>query len=475
MAGVAWRDRRAAARVPAPPASGLPPAIAAHLQERYGAARREPSSAPAVGALCRAYHADMLFDHADRCYAVVESLRVSEPESLRVSEPESLGDWQWTYLRSLILLERGGGSALQGMLQRVTSRAPQFAPAWLRLGDAEFKAGRPEAARAAWERVRQLGDPERPPSSPARVVEVPVSAYAALGMARLALAAGAPDEARELLEQVVTITPGFGPAIRLLADAYRALGRDADAARAVYRAGRLPPFAPYADPIVDELARESRHSTLLLRLASEVTLSANGPWSEYLTRRAVEFEPDNPDAVLKLARVLRTFGRNEEALGLFERYHQMVPGDFQGLAHIGSCLSAMGRLGEAESYLRRALAGAGDPITHFNLGLLLVTTGRVAEGIREYERALERDPMYSDARGNLAAALARGGDVARATRELAFVVEHDPDNALARTNYGLLLMGQGRTAEAASQLEEALRLAPSLTPASEALAAIKQP
>jgi tetratricopeptide (TPR) repeat protein len=475
VAGAAWQDRRAAARLPVPPASGLPPAIAAHLQERYGVARRDPTSAPAVGALCRAYHADMLFDHADRCYAVAESLRVREPEALRVSEPESLGDWRWTYLRSLILLERGGGSGLQPMLQRVTSRAPQFAPAWLRLGDVEFKAGRPEAARAAWERARQLGDPVRPPASPARVVEVPVSAYASLGMARLALAGGAADEARVLLEQVVAQTPGFGPGIRLLADAYRALGRDADAARAVYRAGRLPPFAPYADPIVDELARESRHSTLLLRLASEATLSANGAWSEHLTRRAVEFEPDNPDAVLKLARVLRTFGRNAEALGLFERYHQMVPGDFQGLAHIGSCLSAMGRLGEAESYLRRALVGADDPITRFNLGLLLVTTGRVDEGIREYERALERDPMYSDARGNLAAALARRGDIVRATSELAFVVEHDPDNALARTNLGLLLMTRGRTQDAAVQLEEALRLAPGMTAASEALDAIRQP
>ena len=406
----------------------------------------------------------MLFDHADRCYAVAESLRAGEPESG--------GDWRWTYARALILLERGGGSAVPAMLQRVTSRAPQFAPAWLRLGDAEFKAGRPEAARAAWERARQLGDPERPPSSPPRVVEVPVSAYASLGMARLALAGGAPDEARELLEQVVADTPGFGPAIRLLAEAYRALGRDAEAARAVYRAGRLPPFAPYADPIVDGLARESRHSTLLLRLASEVTLSVNGAWSEYLTRRAVEFEPDNPDAVLKLARVLRTFGRNAEALGLFERYHQMVPGDVQGLAHIGSCLSAMGRLGEAESYLRRALAGGGDPVTHFNLGLLLVTTGRVDEGIREYERALERDPIYSDARGNLAAALARRGDVAGATRELAFLVERDPDNALARTNYGLLLIEQGRPGEAEPHLREAVRLAPGLAPANEALAAI---
>ena len=95
--------------------------------------------------------------------------------------------------------------------------------------------------------------------------------------------------------------------------------------------------------MVDDLARESRNSTLLLRLASEANLAVNAEWSEYLTRRALEFDPDNPEAVVKLGRVLRTIGRNEEALEFFQRYHQLVPGDYLGLAHIGSCLSALGR------------------------------------------------------------------------------------------------------------------------------------
>ena len=442
----------------------MSPAITAHLSGRYDAARADPVSPAAVGPLCRAYHADMLVEQADRCYAIVEALD---------------GDWQWTYARALLLAERGGGAALQPMLVRVSQAAPRFGPAWLRLGDVEFKAGRYDEALSAWARASDLGDPDRAPwtrslSPPARVVEVPLAAHASLGVARVALVRGKPDEARATLEAVVARTPAFGPAVRLLADAYRVLGREADAAHAIYRASRLPPYAPYADPVIDELARESRQATLLLRLASEATLSANGPWSEYLTRRAVEFEPDNPDAVLKLARVLRTFERNEEALGLFERYHRMVPGDFMGLAHIGSCLSAMGRFAEAEGYLRRALAGVDDPLTHFNLGLLLVVTGRAEEGIREYERALERDPMLSDARSNLATALARRGQTDRAARELAFVVEHDPDNAMARTNYGLILMDQGRHAAARVQLLEAMRLAPDLPVAGQALASLPE-
>jgi len=163
--------------------------------------------------------------------------------------------------------------------------------------------------------------------------------------------------------------------------------------------------------------------------------------------------------------------RNEEALMLFERYKEMVPGDYQVLAQIGSCLSAMGRLGEAESYFRQALKGVDDPVTHYNMGLLLALTDRLDEAVTEYETALVRDPMHSDARSNLAAALARQGRLDRAAAELRRLLEHDPENAGARTNLGLVLLQQGHREQARAQLEEALRLNPQLTPAAEALRA----
>jgi tetratricopeptide (TPR) repeat protein len=129
----------------------------------------------------------------------------------------------------------------------------------------------------------------------------------------------------------------------------------------------------------------------------------------------------------------------------------------------------MGRLGEAESYFRRALAGLDDPLTHYNMGLLLALTGRVDDAIIEYQKALERDPLYSDARSNLAAAFARRGQLDRAAAELRRLLEHDPENASARTNLGLVLLQQGRRDAARVQLEEALRLDPGMIPAAQAL------
>ena len=463
VAGV-WmfsRGRQAGAveRIPPPPSTASQSkAIAGHLAEKYASARSDATSAAAIGSLCIAYHADMFFDEADRCYALAIALDSS--------------DWRWRYYRALIQAERGGGESLVNNLKRVVEQKPDFGPAWQRLGDALFKVREYDAAREAWERASAAGPSENNQSKPMHATEVPLSAYANVGLARIALVRGDTARAREILERVATEAPQFSSAIRLLADVYRSLGRHADADRLVYRANRLQPFAPYADPMVDDLARESRNSTLLLRVSSEANLAVNAEWAEYLTRRALEFDPDNPEAVVKLGRVLRTVGRNDEALPLFQRYHQMVPGDYLGFAHIGSCLSAMGRYEEAESYLRQAVAGIDDPQTHYNLGLLLSLTDRADEAITEYEKALARDPMHADARLNMATALARRGRMDVALRELLRLVDQDPDNALARTNLGVVLIQQGKVAQAREQLEAALRADPTLAPARQALESI---
>ncbi len=454
-----WRGSAAADRIPRPPAAATQSkAVAAHLSAKYEAARSEPTSPAAVGSLCVAYHADMFFDEADGCYARVIELDSSQ--------------WRWRYYRALIQAERGGGEPLVENLRRVVNQAADYGPAWQRLGDALFKAGKYDEARDAWERASTAGAADGNQPAPRHVTEVPLSAYANVGLARIALVQGDTARAREILERVAAEAPQFSSALRLLADVYRTLGRQADADRFVYRANRLQPFAPYLDPMVDDLARESRNSTLLLRVSSEANLAVNAEWAEYLTRRALEFDPDNPEAVVKLGRVLRTVGRNEEALEFFQRYHQMVPGDFLGLAHIGSCLSAMGRYQEGESYLRRAVAGIDDPQTHYNLGLLLSITNRTGEAIAEYEKALARDPMHADARLNMATALARQGRMEPAARELTRLVDQDPDNAVARTNLGVVLIQQGKVEQARVQLEAALRSDPALEPARQALDSI---
>ena len=217
----AWARARAVANLPAlADLAGLPPAIAAHLREAYEAARRAPGSAEVVGALCTAYHADLRFDDARRCYDRVQALD---------------SDWRWEYARALIDIELGGTPELAGRLRAIAARAPEFGPVWLRLGDAEFKAGRYDAAAEAWRRAAALPplDPDTA-ATPPHVPEASLASYASFGLARVALVARRRRRRRgEILEGMVRVSPGFGPAFRLLGESYRALGLEAESARAV--------------------------------------------------------------------------------------------------------------------------------------------------------------------------------------------------------------------------------------------------
>ncbi len=460
----ASQARRAvyAARLPdLPELSGQPPALRGHLEEADRAARDRPTSADAVGALGLAYHADLFLDHADRAYAAAEAL--------------DGGAWRWTYYRALAAGTRGDTGALAGGLRRVVASAPDFGPAWWRLGEAEFKAGRHDRAAEAWRRVLALGDtavaapapaaadaadPAAPAGSARRAPGPPVSAYAALGLARVALVEGDADRAVGRLEDATAAAPGFGPAFRLLGDAYATLGRTDDAARALRTADRLPQYEAHLDPLAEALVRESRSTTFLLQQAATADITTNAAWREYLIRRALEFDPDHDVALAELAVLYRGLRRFEEALTLLERRRRRRPDDFGVLADIGRCLSGLGRYGEAEEMLRRALEGLDNAPTRYELGLALDGAGRASEAIAEYRRALDRNPNHLQALNNLGVALANQGRMAEAARQFERLTAVDPGDADAHANLGHALAAAGEREPATRAFRRALRLDP---------------
>ena len=466
-AGVSQARRAVyAARLPdLPELSGQPPALREHLETADRAARDRPTSAEAVGALGLAYHADLFLDHADRAYAAAEALEG--------------GAWRWTYYRALAAGTRGDTDALADGLRRVAAAAPDFGPAWWRLGEAEFKAGRYGRAAEAWHRVPAPGEPAAaapgPAAAPAAAAAPatvagagsarpapgpPVSAYAALGLARVALVEGDAAGAARLMEDATAAATGFGPAFRLLGDAYATLGRADDAARAVRTADRLPQYESYLDPLAEALLHESRSTTFLLQQAATADMATNAGWREYLIRRALAFDPDHDVALAELATLYRVVRRYEEALELLERRRRRRPGDFGVLADIGRCLSGLGRYREAEEMLRRALEGLDNAATRYALGLALDGAGRLSEAIAEYRRALDRNPNHPEALNNLGVALAAEGRMDEAARHFERLIALDAGNADAHANLGHALAARGARARAAGAFREALRLDP---------------
>lgn len=456
------RQSAYAARLPPlPELSDQPPAVRDHLTTADSAARADPTSAERVGALGLAYHADIFYDQAERCYQLAENL--------------SGFAWRWTYYRALVQGERGNADGLAAGLQRVVAAAPDFGPAWWRLGEAEFKSGRHDRAEEAWRRALALPEPTEARAGPAlREALAPVSAYATLGLARLGLMRGEAERVRAMLEEVITKAPGFGPAFRILGNAYVALGRVGDGERAVRMADRLPAYEPYIDPMIEALIRESRSTTFLLRQAATADLSRNAAWREYLARRALEFDPEHPDVLYELGTMYRVLRRYDEALDLLQRHRRLVPDDFQVLADIGRCLAGMQRFAEAESVLRRAMEGVDDANTRYALGFVLDQGGRLAEAIAEYERALDRDPNHLDTLNNLGVALVRQKRLGQAVRLFERALVINPESADTRANLGVVFLAQKDYERAAREFREALQLDPSHARARQGLRALER-
>ena len=140
--------------------------------------------------------------------------------------------------------------------------------------------------------------------------------------------------------------------------------------------------------MMDRLARESRNSTFLLQQASTADLALNAGWREYLVRRALEFNSENPDVVYEMGTVPASARTERGSSELLSPLPRDGAGGYQGLTEIGKCLSDLRRFEEAERVLRRALQGTDDAITHFDLGYVLDQQRRSVEAVAETNRPL---------------------------------------------------------------------------------------
>jgi tetratricopeptide (TPR) repeat protein len=98
----------------------------------------------------------------------------------------------------------------------------------------------------------------------------------------------------------------------------------------------------------------------------------------------------------------------------------------------------------------------------YRLGNALMSLGRAAEAIPQYELALSVKPAFPDDCNNLGAALLRVGRVAEAIGRDEQALRLAPNSALAHANLASALMRAGRTDEARAEYEKALWLRPDL-------------
>ncbi len=162
-----------------------------------------------------------------------------------------------------------------------------------------------------------------------------------------------------------------------------------------------------------------------------------------------------------LGALLKTQGRDAEALTVMRRAAALLPEDAQVLSNLGLVLADLGELAEAEGCQRRAIAARDDfAEAHYNLGNTLLAQRRHEDAVISYRRATELRADFALAHCNLGNALMELDRLRDAEGAYQRALALQPDLAEGHNNLGRNLKAQGRLHEAATCYRRALALRP---------------
>jgi tetratricopeptide (TPR) repeat protein len=133
------------------------------------------------------------------------------------------------------------------------------------------------------------------------------------------------------------------------------------------------------------------------------------------------------------------------------------------MAHdnLGVILVTQGKLDEAINHYNEALRlRPSNPRSHYDLALALRRKGKTDDAIREYEEALRLRPNYQKAHNNLGNILLQNAKLDEAIEHLRSALELQPDYAEAHNNLGNALMQKQQVDEAISHYKQALEIRP---------------
>ena len=166
--------------------------------------------------------------------------------------------------------------------------------------------------------------------------------------------------------------------------------------------------------------------------------------------RALEINPDLPEAICVKARLLEEEGAQEEANAEIERALKLDPESWEVNREAARMLFRQGRIAEAVSFFEKA-TGLMDS-DYNNPSMLLTCYESLGDGdsrlrvakivLERTERALAKDPTNALAAAYGAAALAILGDKVRAKEWVERALLLDPDNLSMRYNLACALMGE---------------------------------
>jgi tetratricopeptide (TPR) repeat protein len=164
-----------------------------------------------------------------------------------------------------------------------------------------------------------------------------------------------------------------------------------------------------------------------------------------------------------LGNVMALEGNREEAVSQYRLALRLEPQLEVARIALGRLLTDQGRNAEALALLSQSVANdskVGQEQAHLAIGRALVAQGKLAEAIDQYRLAVQMQPDFASAQGNLGLALTQTGHFVEGEEHLRRAIELAPDTAEVHGALAENLQRQGRQSEAIAQWRESLRLMP---------------
>jgi tetratricopeptide (TPR) repeat protein len=409
----AWLQSR-----PSPPPIPTPPGLARldsqvrdHLARVAEAVAAEPRDPDRRAELGLAFAVNGLWNEARHCFLDAQALGSREPLP--------------AVYAAVALQETGEVTAALKELQAAVRQFPNSAPAWHRLGTVAVSAGDFGAALEAFTRVTELA---------------PNLWQGWAGVGEVLLRQADPAKAVPALERALAIDPLARSPHHLLARAYRAVGRAAEAEReGVAGAGQT------IGPLPDE-------------------------WSA----RALPHMKSLPD-LFGRADTFQAQGRGGDAVVLLREAFRFHPADLTVACRLAGALVAAEQLAEAQSVLVPFLLQQPDNATlQVAAAAVAAAAGRPGEALVHAERAAALAPDLAEAQVARANALLAEEKDALAAEALAGAVRRSPRNVGLLVQLGdLQRQNLARPAAALALYSQALAIDPLQPPAWERLAELQ--
>ncbi len=177
-------------------------------------------------------------------------------------------------------------------------------------------------------------------------------------------------------------------------------------------------------------------------------------WARREVERLIRGNPDDPLYRHWLAGIYFDLQWLEEALKAANQAIALDPAFAAAHDRAGQSLEGLGRLADAESAYRRAVARAEqDPWPLVHLGGLLSDRGELDEAEPTLRKAINLDPELAEAHFELGNLLRRGDQLQRARNSLQRATELAPDEAKFHYAFGNVLRQLGETELARQALE----------------------